>query len=108
MYLESRTRYKGAQKQVAQMRKQLARTKIYAPFDGIIDEISARLGSNLVPGVTPVLRIVNLDNMFAESDVPENYIPNIRVGSKATVNTCVKSVSKNRNQKDGKFCYSEQ
>ena len=23
--------------------------------------------------------------MFAESDVPENYIPNIRVGSKATV-----------------------
>ena len=85
MYLESRTRYKGAQKQVAQMRKQLARTKIYAPFDGIIDEISARLGSNLVPGVTPVLRIVNLDKMFAESDVPENYIPNIRVGSKATV-----------------------
>ena len=85
MYLESRTRYKGAQKQVSQMRKQLARTKIYAPFDGIIDEISARLGSNLVPGVTPVLRIVNLDNMFAESDVPENYIPNIRVGSKATV-----------------------
>ena len=85
MYLESRTRYKGAQKQVVQMRKQLARTKIYAPFDGIIDEISARLGSNLVPGVTPVLRIVNLDNMFAESDVPENYIPNIRVGSKATV-----------------------
>ena len=85
MYLESRTRYKGAQKQVTQMRKQLARTKIYAPFDGIIDEISARLGSNLVPGVTPVLRIVNLDNMFAESDVPENYIPNIRVGSKAIV-----------------------
>ena len=85
MYLESRTRYKGAQKQVEQMRKQIARTKIYAPFDGIIDEISARLGSNLVPGVTPVLRIVNLDNMFAESDVPENYIPNIRVGSKATV-----------------------
>ena len=85
MYLESRTRYRGAQKQVSQMRKQLARTKIYAPFDGIIDEIPARLGSNLVPGVTPVLRIVNLDNMFAESDVPENYIPNIRVGSKATV-----------------------
>ncbi len=85
MYLESRTRYKGAQKQVAQMRKQLARTKVYALFDGIIDEISARLGSNLVPGVTPVLRIVNLDNMFAESDVPENYIPNINVGSKATV-----------------------
>ena len=53
MYLESRTRYKGAQKQVAQMRKQLARTKIYAPFDGIIDEISARLGSNLCPRGNP-------------------------------------------------------
>ena len=72
MYLESRTRYKGAQKQVAQMRKQLARTKIYAPFDGIIDEISARLGSNLVPGVTLysellISIICSLNRMFQKT-----------------------------------------
>ena len=85
MYLEAQTRYKAAKKQVSQIRQQLAKTKIYAPFNGVIDEIPARLGSNLIPGVTPVLRIVNLNSMFAESDVPENYLPNITKGSKATV-----------------------
>jgi RND family efflux transporter MFP subunit len=85
MYLEAQTRYKASKKQVSQIRQQLAKTKIYAPFNGVIDEIPARLGSNLIPGVTPVLRIVNLNSMFAESDVPENYLPNITKGSKATV-----------------------
>ena len=85
MYLEAQTRYKAAKKQVSQIRQQLAKTKIYAPFSGVIDEIPARLGSNLIPGVTPVLRIVNLNSMFAESDVPENYLSNITKGSKATV-----------------------
>ena len=85
MYLEAQTRYKAARKKVSQIRQQLAKTKIYAPFSGVIDEIPARLGSNLIPGVTPVLRIVNLNSMFAESDVPENYLPNITKGSKATV-----------------------
>ena len=85
MYLEAKTRYKAAQKQVSQIKQQLAKTKIYAPFNGVIDEIQARLGSNLIPGITPVLRIVNLNTMFAESDVPENYLSNITRGSKAKV-----------------------
>ena len=85
MFLEAQTRYKAAQKQVDQMRQQLAKTKIYAPFNGIIDEIPARLGSNLVPGVTPILRIVNLKSMYAEADVPETYLTNITKGRKATV-----------------------
>ena len=85
MYLEAKTRYKAAKKQVSQIKQQLAKTKIYAPFNGVIDEIQARLGSNLLPGVTPVLRIVNLNSMYAESDVPENYLPNITKGSKAKV-----------------------
>ena len=85
MYLEAKTRYKAAQKQVSQIKQQLAKTKIYAPFSGVIDEIQARLGSNLIPGITPVLRIVNLNTMFAESDVPENYLSNITKGSKAKV-----------------------
>ena len=85
MYLEAKTRYKAAQKQVSQIKQQLAKTKIYAPFNGVIDEIQARLGSNLIPGITPALRIVNLNTIFAESDVPENYLSNITKGSKAKV-----------------------
>lgn len=85
MYLEAKTRFKSQQKQVAQMRDQLSKTKIYAPFSGVIDEIIARKGSALAPGMTPVMRIVNLDNMYVESDVPENYLANITKGSLAKV-----------------------
>lgn len=85
MFLEAQTRYKASQKQVNQIRQQLAKTKVYAPFDGIIDEIPARVGSGLVPGATPLLRIINLNSMFVESDVPENYLTSIVKGSKALV-----------------------
>ena len=85
MYLEAKTRYKTQQKQVAQMREQLSKTKIYAPFNGVIDEITARKGETVAPGMSPILRIVNLNKMYIESDVPENYLKNITKGSRATV-----------------------
>ena len=85
MYLEAKTRYKTQQKQVDQMREQLSKTKIYAPFNGVIDEITARKGETVAPGMSPILRIVNLNKMYIESDVPENYLKNITKGSKATV-----------------------
>ena len=95
MYLEAKTRFKSQQKQVAQMRNQLSKTKIYAPFSGVIDEIIARKGSALAPGMTPVMRIVNLDNMYVESDVPENYLANITKGSFAKVSIPVLNETQN-------------
>ena len=95
MYLEAKTRFKSQQKQVAQMRNQLSKTRIYAPFSGVIDEIIARKGSALAPGMTPVMRIVNLDNMYVESDVPENYLANITKGSLAKVSIPVLNETQN-------------
>ena len=95
MYLEAKTRFKSQQKQVAQMRDQLSKAKIYAPFSGVIDEIIARKGSALAPGMTPVMRIVNLDNMYVESDVPENYLANITKGSLAKVSIPVLNETQN-------------
>jgi len=95
MYLEAKTRFKSQQKQVAQMRNQLSKTKIYAPFSGVIDEIIARKGSTLAPGMTPIMRIVNLDNMYVESDVPENYLANITKGSSAKVSIPVLNITQN-------------
>ena len=95
MYLEAKTRFKSQQKQVAQMRNQLSKTKVYAPFSGVIDEIIARKGSALAPGITPIMRIVNLDNMYVESDVPENYLANIKKGSFAKVSIPVLNETQN-------------
>jgi len=95
MYLEAKTRFKSQQKQVAQMRNQLSKTKVYAPFSGVIDEIIARKGSALAPGITPIMRIVNLDHMYVESDVPENYLANITKGSFAKVSIPVLNETQN-------------
>ena len=95
MYLEAKTRFKSQQKQVAQMHNQLSKTKVYAPFSGVIDEIIARKGSALAPGITPIMRIVNLDNMYVESDVPENYLANITKGSFAKVSIPVLNETQN-------------
>ena len=85
MYLEAKTRYEAQKKQLAQMRRQLAKTKIYAPFNGTIDQVFANQGANVAPGVTPILRIVNLNSMYVEADVPENYLTSVTRGSKAVV-----------------------
>ena len=85
MYLEAKTRYEAQKKQLAQMRRQLAKTKIYAPFNGTIDQVFANQGANVAPGVTPILRIVNLNSMYVEADVPENYLASVTKGSKAVV-----------------------
>ncbi|MGB1404227.1 MAG: efflux RND transporter periplasmic adaptor subunit [Flavobacteriaceae bacterium] len=84
-YLEAKTRYEAQKKQYDQMKKQLAKTKIIAPFSGIIDRVFANQGANVAPGVTPILRIVNLKHMYAEADVPERYLPALKEGSKAAV-----------------------
>ena len=85
IYLEAKTRYEAQKKQLAQMRRQLAKTKIYAPFNGTIDQVFANQGANVAPGVTPILRIVNLNSMYVEADVPENYLTSVTKGSKAVV-----------------------
>jgi RND family efflux transporter MFP subunit len=95
MYLEAKTRYEAQKKQLDQMKKQLAKAKIYAPFDGIIDEIFANQGSNVAPGMSPILRIVNLKSMYVEADVPENYLTAITKGSKAVVEIPVLNLTLN-------------
>ena len=85
MYLEAKTRFRGQKKRLDQMKRQLSKTKIYAPFNGTIDQIFSNEGANVAPGITPILRIVNLNRMYVEADVPENYLTSINVGSKARV-----------------------
>ncbi len=84
-YLKSKTDYEASKKIVEQMKDRLSKTKIYAPFSGEIDEIISNVGSNLIPGVSQILRLVNLDRIYAESFVSEKYISFINEGTEAVV-----------------------
>lgn len=80
-YLQAEAQFKSLQKSISQMQDQVAKTKISAPFDGIVDHILADEGSSLAPGMTPVVRIINLDQMKVSASVPEIHLPNIQRGS---------------------------
>ena len=84
-FLKSKSDFESIQKGVDQMRDMLSKTKIYAPFTGVVDELIANQGSNLIPGVTNILRLVNLDNVYAEAFVSEKYISSISNGTEALV-----------------------
>jgi RND family efflux transporter MFP subunit len=84
-FLKSKTDFESSQKMVEQMKDRLATTKIYAPFDGEVDEIISNQGSNLIPGVSQILRLVNLDKIYAEASVSEKYISFIEEGTEAIV-----------------------
>ena len=83
-FLQAKTNYNSQLKSLAQMKAQIAKTVIRAPFSGTIDEIATDRGSVVGPG-TPVMRIVSLGNMYLEAEVPEKNIGNVKKGSDVIV-----------------------
>lgn len=85
-FLQAKTNYKSLENQVAQVKKQLAKFNITAPFAGVIDDVLKDEGTVVAPGQgAEVFRIVNLQNMYIETDVPESYIKNVTNGKEVKV-----------------------
>ncbi|MFK8264742.1 efflux RND transporter periplasmic adaptor subunit [Capnocytophaga canimorsus] len=87
-YLQAKSAYETQQSAVEQMQKQVAKANIYAPFSGVIDDVITDVGTVVAPGM-PVLRLVNLSDMYLESEVPEQYVSNVKKGSQAKVDISV-------------------
>ncbi len=84
-YLQAKSNYEGQVSAVNQMKSQLSKSSITAPFSGIIDDVITEAGSVVSPGQTPILRIVNLNDMYIQTDVPENYISDVTKGKEVKV-----------------------
>ena len=85
-FLQAKTQYLSLEKSIAQMKDQVAKTTITAPFDGIVDHLLADVGSSLALGMTPVVRVINLDEMKVSAQVPEIHLNNIKKAAKVAVN----------------------
>lgn len=84
-YLQAKTNYEASKNVTQQLRSQMAKTVITAPFSGIVDEIISDPGQVVVPGQTPIIRLVNLSNMYVKASIPETYLKNIKKGSQVKV-----------------------
>lgn len=91
-YLEAKTNYESMQSSVNQLKSQLSKTVVSAPFTGTIDEVISEQGEVVNPGQSQLFRLVSLDNMYVEAAVPENYLGKIKKGT--NVKVAISSIGK--------------
>ncbi|HIP36678.1 MAG TPA: efflux RND transporter periplasmic adaptor subunit [Crocinitomix sp.] len=84
-YLQAKNNKENLENKIKTLNSQLRNYKVRAPFTGIIDDLIANKG-DLASPQTPLAQLVNLNNMYIESDVSENFLTSIKKGSKAIVN----------------------
>ncbi|MBF4473263.1 efflux RND transporter periplasmic adaptor subunit [Flavobacterium sp. HJJ] len=84
-YLQAQAQMISAQKGVAQIKAQIAKTVIKAPFSGSIDEVFVEKGEVVAASQKGLMRIVNLGNMYVSTSIPETYIGKLKIGTEVDV-----------------------
>jgi len=83
--------YNAQQENVKNAQEQLKFTSVYSDVDGVADDVNIRVGE-LFTGVvqgsppTPQIKIVNTSNLKVTTQIPENYLGKVNVGSHIIVN----------------------
>ncbi len=84
-FLQAKNNKEMLENKIKTLNAQLKNYKVFAPFNGIIDDLIVVKG-DLASPQTPLAQIINLYNMYVESDVAENFLKSIKKGNKATLN----------------------
>lgn len=85
-YLQAKTNFESAQSAVAALEMQYNKSFVRAPFDGSVDQVFKEPGVFVSPGQgAELFRIVNLDEVYLEVDVPESHVATVKKGTKALV-----------------------
>jgi len=78
-YLEAKNRKESLESSLATLNEQKNKATVRAPFDGVVDKIYPKTGELAAMG-TPIVRLVNLDQLYLTADVSERYISDIKEG----------------------------
>ena len=84
-YLQAKAQKESLENNMKSLKAQARKMKITAPFSGIIDQIFAKKGELTSPQM-PFLRLVNLNNVYVESEVTETYLRSIKKGTEVLLN----------------------
>jgi membrane fusion protein (multidrug efflux system) len=84
-FLQAKSNYEAQGKAVTQIEEQITKTVVTAPFAGTIDEVITEQGNMVSPGMSQLFRIINLNEMHIETDVPESHITTVTKGKSVEV-----------------------
>ncbi len=83
-YLQARNNKESLEKRLATLNEQLEMSRIKSPIDGSVDEVDAKIGQNVAPGM-PAFRVVSFDKLKMTANVSEAYVIQIKTGNKVVV-----------------------
>ncbi len=83
-YLQAKTRKNALEKQIAALRAQLKKMAVTAPISGKLDALDVRKGEVVAP-LRPIGRMINLRDLYLESDISERFLPIVQEGKNVQV-----------------------
>ena len=72
----------AAKSQLQAIESELARNRVVAPFDGVVDRVTAELGSSVMQG-GEVATILALDPIIAKGEISERDLAHLKIGDEA-------------------------
>ncbi|MDZ4839082.1 MAG: efflux RND transporter periplasmic adaptor subunit [Bacteroidota bacterium] len=78
-YIQSKNTLEGLRRKKATTMQMISNYNVVAPIDGVVDDLTLRVGEVPTPGMDGV-RIVNYNKTKALADVSENYLTKINIG----------------------------
>jgi multidrug efflux pump subunit AcrA (membrane-fusion protein) len=82
----ARANVANAESQLSLARRSLSYANVYSPIDGFVSERTADLGEYVSP-TTKVATVVRINPLRVRIDIPEQAIPEVRVGQSVSVTT---------------------
>jgi len=83
-YLEAKNNKESLEKRLAATQRQYDMYTIKAPFDGIVDVITPKVGE-MTSMAMPAVRVINLSKVYIEAEVSESYLNKIKKGTQVKV-----------------------
>jgi RND family efflux transporter MFP subunit len=83
-YIQAKNNKESLERSIATLRANWANTKIYAPTNGIVDNVILNQGEAISPGV-PLCVIVNLTKLKIKGEVTEAYASKVQKGDQVLV-----------------------
>ncbi|MEJ1237698.1 efflux RND transporter periplasmic adaptor subunit [Chryseolinea sp. T2] len=83
-YLQAKNNKESLEKRLAALNEQNDQTRIKSPINGVVDQVTVKIGQNIMPGA-PAVRVVNNSDLKVKAQVSEAYVLNIKKGDKVIV-----------------------
>jgi len=83
-YLQAKNRKESVERQIANIKTQISKSKVRAPFDGTIEDVLVKEGEMAQLG-SPLVRIVNHRDMYIKADLSDSFIGKFNKGDRVII-----------------------